>query len=139
MAESITLRIITPERIVLDTDAADVRFPALDGYMGILPGHAPMVAALAPGELLFRDAGGEQSIFVSGGFAEVRDNTVRVVTEAGERPHEIDVERARAAGKRARELLATRKLHTGEPIDTARAEAALLRSLQRLRTKENGR
>ena len=104
MAE-LTLRIITPERIALDGTASSVRIPALDGSMGILPRHAPMVAALAEGELRYKNAQGEQSIFVSGGFAEVRDNTVRIVSEAGERPEEIDEERARQAEQRARERM----------------------------------
>ena len=131
MAESITLRILTPERIVLDTDASSVRFPGVDGSIGVLPRHAPMVAALDAGELHYRHAGKEEHFFVSGGFAEVRQNTVRIVTDACERPTDIDVDRAIKAGERARERLRSGKVDGGDTLDILRAEAALRRSLQR--------
>jgi len=131
MADSMTLRVLTPERIVLDTSAASVRFPGVDGSIGVLPRHAPMVAALDAGELYYRHEGKEEHFFVSGGFAEVRQNTVRIVTDACERPTEIDVERAIKAGERARERLRTGKVDGADGLDVVRAEAALRRSLQR--------
>ena len=84
MAESITLRIITPERIAVDTSVSAVRVPALDGAIGILARHAPMVAALDSGRLSWTAEGRSQDMFVAGGFAEVRSDTVRVVTQASE-------------------------------------------------------
>jgi F-type H+-transporting ATPase subunit epsilon len=129
----LTLRVITPERIVLDTTAASVRVPGLDGDMGIFPRHAGMVAALDAGLVRYRADGAEQTLFVDGGFAEVRGGTVRVLTAAGESTEEIDVERAREAEERARERLS----HRGEvlaresAIDFLRAEAALRRALLR--------
>ncbi len=131
MADAITLRILTPERIVLDTTASSIRFPGVDGSIGVLPRHAPMVAALDAGELLYRHEGKEEHFFVSGGFAEVRDNTVRIVTDACERPNDIDVERAIKAGERARERLRSTKAGDAEEVDIVRAEAALRRALQR--------
>jgi F-type H+-transporting ATPase subunit epsilon len=131
MAE-LTVRVITPERIALDLTAESVRIPGLDGAIGILPRHAGMVAALDMGVLRIRDHGNEHALFVSGGFAEVRDNTVRVVTEAGERASEIDEERALAAEKRARERLGQPR---GEAIDFLRAESALRRAVMRLRVR----
>ncbi len=131
MADSITLRILTPSRIVLDTTASSVRFPGVDGSIGVLPRHAPMVAALDAGELLYRQEGKEEHFFVSGGFAEVRDNTVRVVTEACERPSDIDVERASQAAERARERMRTGESGGPDALDVLRAEAALRRALQR--------
>ncbi|NOT30423.1 MAG: ATP synthase F1 subunit epsilon, partial [Planctomycetes bacterium] len=101
----LTLRVITPDRIVLDTQAEAVRVPATDGSMGFLPRHAHLVAALDLGLLTWREGGKSQTLFVSGGFVEVKQDTVRVVSEAGERPSEIDVPRAREAEKRARERL----------------------------------
>jgi F-type H+-transporting ATPase subunit epsilon len=81
---------------------------------------------------------GPQSVlFVSGGFAEVRDNTVRVVTEAGEKVAEIDEARAREAEKRARERIAIGKSESGEPLDLLRAEAALRRAIVRLSAIEH--
>jgi F-type H+-transporting ATPase subunit epsilon len=128
----LTLRVITPDRIVLDTQAETVRVPAVDGSMGFLPRHANLVAALDLGLLTWREGGKEQTLFVSGGFVEVKQNTVRVVSEAGERPQEIDVERARAAEKRARERLDQGR-DTGVVIDLLRAELALRRAQARLR------
>jgi len=132
MAGQLTLRIITPDRIALDTQADSVRVPALDGSMGFLPRHANLVAALDVGVLSWRAAGQEHTIFVSGGFVEVREATVRVVTEAGERPKEIDVERAREAEQRARE-----RLEQGGDlpvaVDLLRAELALRRAQVRLK------
>ena len=99
MPAELTLRVITPDKIALDAPVSSVRLPALDGQMGVLPRHANMVTALDTGDLIYRGPGGsEEHLFVSGGFAEVRGGTtLRVVTEAGERPEEIDEERARAA------------------------------------------
>jgi F-type H+-transporting ATPase subunit epsilon len=138
----LSLRVITPEKIAVDTQVESVRLPLLDGSAGVLPRHAPMIAALDIGLLFFRTPGGpEQQMFVSGGFAEVRGDVVRVVTQAGERPEEIDEERALEAEKRARERLDRRMSgrSPGEAIDALRAETALKRALFRLRTKRGSR
>jgi F-type H+-transporting ATPase subunit epsilon len=101
MSGPITLRVVTPERVVLDTTVNSVVFPGLDGSTGVLKGHAPLVSALGVGELSFRDESGQETgLFVAGGFAEVRDNTVRIVTEASEPPTDIDVHRAEEAAAR---------------------------------------
>jgi F-type H+-transporting ATPase subunit epsilon len=129
--------VITPDRIALDQSVASVRLPALDGSIGVLPRHAPMIAALDAGLLRYRTVPGgpESALFVSGGFAEVRGETLRVVSEAGEKPHEIDEERAREAEKRARERLSVKR-GEGDAIDLLRAEAALRRALMRLQARE---
>ena len=132
MAAELTLRVITPDRIVLDTTASSVRIPAVDGSMGILSGHAPMVAALDMGMLTFQSGGKDEAIFVSGGFVEVSDNTVRVVSEAGERPEEIDEERARDAEQRARTRIEEGRV-SGVQIDILRAQFSLRRAQARLR------
>lgn len=128
-----TLRVITPEKIALDEVVSSVQIPGVDGSVGILQRHAPMVVALGPGALRYRQGGQTEAMFVSGGFAEVRDNTVRVVTEAGEAPTEIDMERARAAEKRARERLSMAGRKGPDPIDLLRAEASLRRAIMRQR------
>lgn len=136
MAEELTLRIITPERTVVDTPASSVRMPATDGSMGVFPRHAAMVAALDAGELLYKQDGKEHQLFVAGGFAEVRDNTLRILTPAGEQPEEIDVERAQQAEARARERLKPQRTDvTAEEaeVDIARAQAALRRAMMRLK------
>jgi len=129
----LTLRVITPDRIAIDEQADAVRLPGLDGSIGILPRHAHMVAALDAGELIYRTGTKEETLFVAGGFAEVRDGTVRVVSQAGELPTEIDEERAKAAEQRARERLST--LKQAEPVDVLRAQASLRRALTRLLVK----
>jgi F-type H+-transporting ATPase subunit epsilon len=130
----LTLRVITPDAIVLDEPVSSVRIPGLDGSLGILPRHAQMVAALDAGLLRYRNGGADHFMYVSPGFAEVRDDTLRVVCEAASAVEDIDPERARAAEKRARERL--EQARTGGPeakeIDVARAEAALQRALMRL-------
>ncbi|MBK7876682.1 MAG: F0F1 ATP synthase subunit epsilon [Planctomycetes bacterium] len=136
MAGSLTLRVITPARIAFDQTVESVRVPGADGDLGILPRHANMVAALDTGLMRYRVGGKEQVLYVSGGFCEVRDSTVRVVTEAGERPDEIDEERARSAERRARERLSQGRVQEGEPLDILRAEASLRRALMRLRARE---
>ena len=133
MAEDITLRVITPDRIVVDTTASAVRIPGLDGSIGILRNHAPMIAALDVGLLRLRHAGRAQVLFVAGGFADVRNNTVRVVSESGERSDDIDVERAKAAEERARKRL--EEGGRGGDVDVLRAELALSRALARLQAR----
>jgi F-type H+-transporting ATPase subunit epsilon len=135
MAGELTLRVITPDRIAVDATAESIRFPAADGLMGVLPRHAPMVAALDAGVLMYRSGGREHTLFVSGGFAEVRDDTVRLVTQAGEAAADIDVERAREAERRARERLDEARAGERKDVDVLRAEAALRRAVLRLRVR----
>lgn len=134
MAAAISLRVITPDSILVDAPADSVRFPGLDGSIGVLSRHAPMVAALDAGPLSWNGPDGPGELFVAGGFAEVRDNTLRIVTQAGELVSDIDVQRAEAAAERARERLRIRgtAAKAGE-LDSLRAQASLRRALQRLR------
>ena len=137
MAGQLTLLIISPERVVLDERVESVRLPGVDGSFGVLPRHAPMVAALEVGVLRYRQGGSEKILFVSEGFCEVGKDVVRVVAEAGEKPAEIDEARAKEAEQRARERLARFREQratamTGkEAIDLLRAEEALRRALKR--------
>lgn len=134
MAGSLTLRVITPAGVQLDTTAASVSFPTLDGSVGVLKDHAPMVAALGAGELEFRGESGQpEAMFVAGGFAEVRDNTLRVVTDVSEEPTDIDIERAVRAAERARKRLEQFESNDGEKLDLLRARTSLMRALARQR------
>ncbi len=137
MAEDLTLRVITPDHIVLDTPASSVKVPGVDGLMGILPRHAQMITALDVGLLTYTHDGKEHTIFVSGGFAEVRQNTVRVVSEAGEEPDEIDEDRAKKSEERARTRLDEMRTVAGKSdVDLLRAEAALRRALMRQKARK---
>ena len=133
MAGSLTLRVITPEAVVLDEVAETVVFPAIDGLMGVLPKHAQMVAALSTGDLKYTSGGQEHHLFVAGGFAEVRNDTLRVITEASERPTDIDVDRAERAAERARDRLKTHQVDGTESFDLLRAESSFRRALMRLK------
>ncbi|NUP96910.1 MAG: ATP synthase F1 subunit epsilon, partial [Planctomycetaceae bacterium] len=120
MTGALTLRVITPDSIVLDVQASSVQFPGVDGLIGVLPRHAHMVAAVDVGPLSYVENGAKKGLFVSSGFAEVKDNTLRVVCEAGELPAEIDEKRARESEKRARERLAAPR-GVRETVDELRA------------------
>ena len=124
------LEIVTPERAVLAEDAVSLTVPGVEGSLGVLAGHAPLMAELAVGEIWFRNAEGKIiRLAASGGFMEVEGNTVRILADTAERAEEIDVARAEEARKRAEERLRSQSAAT----DNARAEAALKRALNRLR------
>jgi F-type H+-transporting ATPase subunit epsilon len=129
------LDIVTAERVVFSDDVDVVIAPGVEGQLGILPHHAPLMTMLMPGELLVRKSGEEFSLAISGGFLEVRPDRIIVLADAAERVEEIDIARAEAAKRRAEELLSQR----GPEIDTAQAEAALRRSIVRLKVVERRR
>jgi F-type H+-transporting ATPase subunit epsilon len=129
--------VVTAERVVYSADVNLVVAPGIEGQMGILPHHAPLMTALTYGELLIRREGEEDVLMaIGGGFMEVRGDHVTVLADSAERAEEIDAARAEAARRRAEERLRQRQR---EDIDFARAEAALRRSLVRLRVIEKAR
>ena len=135
MAEKqLLLEVVTPDRLVLSTEAEVVVCPGAEGQFGVLPGHIPFLSALDIGEMYYKAGGKTEYLAVSGGFAEVTGEKVTIVAESAEVGREIDVERARRALERAEKRIAAGK--TAE-IDWARAEAALRRSL--VRAKVAGR
>jgi F-type H+-transporting ATPase subunit epsilon len=99
------LQLVSPERVLVDQDVDEVQIPGLDGYMGILPGHAPLLSELKPGGVLsYKSAGAEKVLAVFGGFVEVQPDRVRILADAAERKEEINVEAARQELSRAVEL-----------------------------------
>ena len=135
MAEKqLLLEVVTPDRLVLSTQAEVVVCPGAEGQFGVLPGHIPFLSALEIGEMYYKAGGKTEYLAVSGGFAEVTGEKVTIVAESAEVGREIDVERARRALERAEKRIAAGK--TAE-IDWVRAEAALRRSL--VRAKVAGR
>ena len=128
------LQVIALDRVTYEDDVDIVVLPGIDGQLGVLPRHAPIVTALQAGEILVRKAGEEVSMVVSGGFAEASPEAVVVLADAAERAEDIDIERAQVARDRAQERMTDRSPVT--PADMARAEAALARSLVRLRVAE---
>lgn len=130
--KTLHLEVITPDAAVLHEDVDFVLVRALDGDLGIMPNHAPLIASLSIWPLCYDKGGKRQYVTVASGFLEVHDNTVTVITLASEKPEDIDVDRAKSAEKRAEDRLAA---HAAD-IDTARAEAALQRALRRLDVAE---
>jgi len=125
--------IVTAERIVYSEEVDGVVAPGVDGQLGILPHHAPLMTILQAGELVVRKGGDEETMAISGGFLEVRPDHVIVLADQAERAEEIDASRAEAARKRAEERLKDKQA-TG--LDATRAEAALRRALVRLSVAE---
>jgi F-type H+-transporting ATPase subunit epsilon len=130
LPEAIELVVVTPERQLLREKAIEVQLPGADGYLGVLPGHAPLMTELGIGELSYHDPGGRESehLAILRGFAEVLPDRVTVLAETAERAVEIDLQRAEAALARAEKRLATNDPN----IDWDRASIALQRALIRI-------
>jgi F-type H+-transporting ATPase subunit epsilon len=124
---SLELRIVTPDRLLVQEQVDEVVIPGTEGYFGVLPGHTPMLAALAIGETWYRQ--GQEKIYLSlaNGFCEVLPDRVTILATLAERAEEIDVARAEEAKRRAEERLAHAK-----DVDYDRARLALQKSLARL-------
>jgi len=133
VAEGLTLEIATPTRLVVSETVDEVVVPGIEGYFGVLPGHAPFLTTLGVGELTYRTGRGEFHLAVAGGFCEVRNDKVIVLADAAERPAEVDRDRAERARQRAEQRLVGR---TQEEIDYARAQLALARALTRLQVAD---
>jgi len=101
MAETIQLEIVTPERLVVNDTAEYIEIPGKTGYLGVLPGHAPLITELAVGEISYTNAGKTKRLAVAWGFAEVLQNKVTILAETAEKAEEIDTARAEAAKKKA--------------------------------------
>ncbi len=127
---TIKLDIVTAERAVYSEDVDMVIAPGVLGQLGILPHHAPLMTMLEPGELIVRKGSDEFGLVVSGGFLEVRPDRVIVLADTAERAEEIDIARAEEAKRRAEKDLAEKYV---PGVDAAGAEAALRRSLIRLK------
>ena len=132
---SIKLDIVTAERSVFSEEVDVVVAPGIEGQLGILPHHTPLMTTLQAGELRVKKGGEEFSLVISGGFLEVRPDRVIVLADAAERSEEIDLARAEEAKRRAQEQISR---HTPE-VDLAQADASLRRSLARLRVGEKRR
>jgi F-type H+-transporting ATPase subunit epsilon len=137
MAETFQLEIVTPEKKVVETQAEEVQIPGKNGYLGILPGHAPLITELSVGEITFRErsGSGEQRLAVAWGFAEVLPDKVTILAESAEKPSEIDLDRARKSKERAEQRLTGGQTE----IDVDRALDALHRAETRLEVASHGK
>ena len=130
MASAFEVQVVSADRKLYSGTCSTLVAPGMDGYFGVLFGHAPMIAALGIGRLDLTPADGDTiHIAIAGGFAEVTPDRVQILADTAEQASEIDVERARQAVQRAEERLREKS----EDINFDRAQAALQRALNRLR------
>lgn len=134
MAEKFALQIISPERVVFEGEVDAVYAPGAEGEFGVLPGHAPYLVQLKVGELRILQNNKWTYAAVSGGFSEVEYKSMKILAEAAELSHEIDIDRAKAAKQRAEEKL--KKEKKTEDDEFSLAQAALQRALNRLKVAE---
>jgi F-type H+-transporting ATPase subunit epsilon len=137
MADKIHLEIVTPEKLALREQVDEVTLPGLDGELGVLPDHTPLISQLKTGVLTYRQGGERRQMHVSGGFAEVLGDRVSVLSDVAERPDEIDLERARAARERAERRLSQQLSGTSD-VDFRRAQLKLERALIRIQLGGRG-
>jgi len=126
------LRIVTPEKVAWEGEVDSMTVPAWDGSLGILPGHAPLLAQLREGAVHARSGDAERLLAVSGGVVEVFEGRVSVFAETAELAEEIDAERARQAAEAAKKALKA----SAENVSEEQAAAALRRAMARLRVAE---
>ena len=135
---SFKLEIVTPQRLIVSDEVAELIAPGAEGYFGVLPGHIPFITTLDIGELIYRKDKDERHLAVTWGYAEVQGDKVIVLAETAERAEEIDATRAERARERAE-----RRVHDwgegNETIDFGRAQAALQRALTRLQVAAKSR
>jgi F-type H+-transporting ATPase subunit epsilon len=128
MADTFQLEIVTPVKLIVSERADEAQIPGSSGYLGILPGHAPLITELGVGVITYKSSGATYTLAVAWGFAEVLPDKVTILAETAERPQEIDVDRAQKAKERAEE-----RLKSNDPeVDYSRAEDAKQRAETRL-------
>ena len=124
----IDLQIVTPDRLIVQEQVDEVEIPGSEGYFGVLPGHTPLLASLAVGELWYRKGQEKFYLSLAFGFAEVLPDRVTILARLAERAEDIDVERAEEARRRAEQRLS----QSTSDFDYERARIALTKSLMRL-------
>jgi F-type H+-transporting ATPase subunit epsilon len=128
MADKLAFTVVTPERRILSEAVDEVVLPSVEGYMGVLPGHAPLLALLDVGEISYRSGTRQGFLAVSGGYVEVQRDSVEVLAETCEPAQDIDVARAQSARARAEAELQNRS----EESQFKRAELSLKRAISRI-------
>ncbi len=134
-ATKLALEIVTPDHAIVHDEVDEVELPGIQGYFGVLPGHAPLLAGLGVGEMWYRRGTERFFLSLAEGLAEVLPDRVIVLARIAERAEDIDLERAQTGLKRAEERLAT-----GSPdLDLERARIAILKQLTRVRVAQKAR
>ena len=127
MTDSFQLEIVTPEKMVVRDVAEEIQIPGRSGYLGVLPGHAPLITELGAGEINYRAGGQSHRFCVAWGFAEVLPDRVTVLAETVERADEIDVSRAQQSLERAEESLKSAQTEEDVSLATGKIRAAQAR------------
>jgi F-type H+-transporting ATPase subunit epsilon len=130
MADTLLLQLVSPERLLAEEPVTEAQIPALDGYIGVLPGHAPLLSELKPGGVLtYRTSKAEKVLAVYGGFVEVLPDRIRVLADGAEFREEINIEQAQRELSEATKALGSGGSgHGGEDVDLGIALAAALRA-----------
>jgi len=129
------LEVVTPDRSLVREEVDEVQVPGAEGYFGVLPGHAPLLATLKVGELWYRVGQEKHYLAIAGGFAEVLPDRVTILAQVAERAEDVDIARAEAARKRAEERLA----QPPQDFNLERARLALMKSLVRIQVAARAR
>lgn len=134
LPEHLKLDIVTPDRLVVSETVDEIQIPGQEGYLGILPGHAPLITELTIGEISYRSKDHAAYLAVAWGYAEVLPDKVTILAETAERAEEIDVQRAVDSKSRAEKRLAR---VSDSDVDFKRAQVSLQRALIRLRVAKH--
>ncbi len=133
MAEKvITMEVVTPEHHLCSVETESVVVPAFEGYLGVLPNHAPLITQLSLGVVTYKVGGREKKMAITGGFMEVSDNKVVILADTAELAEDIDTARAESARERAARRLREKDAN----LDYVRAQAALQRATIRLKAAD---
>src|SRR6266576_904874 len=135
LPQHLRLQIVSADRSLVNEQVDEVEIPGADGYVGVLPGHTPLLALLGAGEMWYRRGTEVHHLVIAFGFAEVQPDAVTILAEIAERADEIDIARAEAAKRRAEERLAKPTMD----VDFERARLSLLKSLIRLQVASRAR
>ena len=138
MADTFLLQLVSPERALVEEQVTDAQIPVLDGFIGVLPGHAPLISELKPGGVLsyhVSAGGAEKFLAVYGGFVEVLPDRVRILADGAQHKEEIDLDKARKELEKA--LAEMQNLHS-EAIDPAVAVAEAMRAQAKVDTASKG-
>jgi len=141
MAIPTTLRLefVTPERAIVHDEVDELQLPGEEGFLGVLPGHTPMLVSLKVGEMWYRKGTQKFHGFVGFGFAEILPDRVTILARIAEKADDIDLERAQSAKRRAEERLAEVVKGGASEMDYERARIALLRAITRLQVSQHAR
>jgi F-type H+-transporting ATPase subunit epsilon len=134
----LTLEIVTPDHALAHDEVDEVQLPGTEGYLGILPGHTPLLTSLKVGPLWYRKGTEKHYLSIAFGFAEVLPDRVRLLAQFAERAEDIDLRRAEEAKRRAEEHLQAARTGASN-IDIERARISLIKALSRLQVATKAR